>query len=899
MFNRNRVRYKYNQSRYSFPHNVYQNNVIPIINELDEDSPEYTKFNCSNVPYQYSPVNISDIDNRIETPTDRDYLYFGINLRGGAKETINVLMTLKPFEDRKYEGTTKVQDGGRFTYWNPANGPNSFLIVDNNVNTVEAYRVDFEVTSTFYPGYLTTFNSVGYQIHKVSDPNEKERQWSMTTYMNSYGFGDSAVTVYVGGTQDTNCKLEPGELTYIKVAFYNNAGFDWNLYKAAIDFEERGEAAINGNDLLMGEVHTIKAPLKYNFMKLNIPKEIEPYITIQASDHNIDVAPEFFDFQNINVATIRDSFEGDYFYNLTIHNDFPDEYKGRLIEIGIDLVYEMFDHLPGYNDPTNIHDYKLKIPPIKFGVKYPSTSPYAGKVFYTLGRGTDIKVQYRLSKEFDVEEVRYLSEEEIINFSTASSHTDTYAQDLLAEWNALTSESIDFTVTPIDNTNFNLISVDVSKKYPTLPLEKLGEPDITEFYIISKANAAQIEYGYQAVLTKAQVEFTTPRNKTKICQVDEPSNRYTSVKGPWASISAANTVVTKDENGNYVVAEDQSVYVTDSGTLKLDMTVKNTGGATAFNTSYAVTLAPDVTVDEDSIQSNYEMTTGENGETVILLNTNQDIASGEKFRQTLYVDFDAISNMTLRNLGESGSRTIIKSVSVSIQQTASDVSSTVQQQVPINYQLKYRTIERPKVSLTFEQQGTFLEPKYKIIAAVDSLTTSNPINIGLFRKVDSSVLNEWVEIQQPSTNMEIIDSPLTSAETANLKEYTTLYRADLYDGTTFISSTLYQVQETLDEQKINEKGSGKKFPIWAIIVIVILGLLLLTLIGVAVYKFITHKAAATQLPVEVVQNERAIAEKPIATNGERSSRSQVPMIKGEEIRVNRYVPNPILEMSEL
>ena len=30
------------------------------------DSPEYTKFNCSNVPYQYSPVNISDIDNRID-----------------------------------------------------------------------------------------------------------------------------------------------------------------------------------------------------------------------------------------------------------------------------------------------------------------------------------------------------------------------------------------------------------------------------------------------------------------------------------------------------------------------------------------------------------------------------------------------------------------------------------------------------------------------------------------------------------------------------------------------------------------------------------------------------------------------------------------------------------------
>ena len=82
------------------------------------------------------------VDNIVRTGTDRDYLYFQANLRGGALETINIPYAMAPIEAFKYEGMAKVQDGGRFTYWNPVNGPNSFLIVDDPVNVVEAIRCD-------------------------------------------------------------------------------------------------------------------------------------------------------------------------------------------------------------------------------------------------------------------------------------------------------------------------------------------------------------------------------------------------------------------------------------------------------------------------------------------------------------------------------------------------------------------------------------------------------------------------------------------------------------------------------------------------------------------------------------------------------------------------------------
>ena len=51
----------------------------------------------------------------------------------------------------------KVNEGARFVYWNPCNGPNSFLVVDNPTNIIHAKRNDIELSHKFLPSTLSTF----------------------------------------------------------------------------------------------------------------------------------------------------------------------------------------------------------------------------------------------------------------------------------------------------------------------------------------------------------------------------------------------------------------------------------------------------------------------------------------------------------------------------------------------------------------------------------------------------------------------------------------------------------------------------------------------------------------------------------------------------------------------
>ena len=68
---------------------------------------------------------------------------------------------------------------------------------------------------------------------------------------------------------------------------------------------------MNANDLLELLVYSIQVTLKYNFLNYTkVEKEYRPYITIEPSDHNDNFGPEFFDFENINVVTIKDGFKG-------------------------------------------------------------------------------------------------------------------------------------------------------------------------------------------------------------------------------------------------------------------------------------------------------------------------------------------------------------------------------------------------------------------------------------------------------------------------------------------------------------------------------------------------------------------------------------------------------------
>lgn len=252
--------------------NVFWNNIVPVDPSLTADDSRLTDYVCSGTPY--SPTNISQFSNYLTTDTSSDYLYFAANLRGGAKEDINVLYTMQPLATAHQEGLTQVVGAGTFTYWNPGLGPNAFEEVDDLVSIVLARRTDLEVTNAIFPTEVNTFNATVIQLLDLSDPEEIDRTWGSTTYDNSYGFGDAQVSVYVGGYLDSEAIVNPGDTTYVQIVFYNNAGFDWDLYADGIDFDYIGSEPISANDLLSDYKTAIQAPISYNFMEVSVSRRV-------------------------------------------------------------------------------------------------------------------------------------------------------------------------------------------------------------------------------------------------------------------------------------------------------------------------------------------------------------------------------------------------------------------------------------------------------------------------------------------------------------------------------------------------------------------------------------------------------------------------------------------------
>ena len=714
-FNQHRIKIPSNPTRIVTPRNIYQNNIIPIYPDMDEN--DYTNFDCSNV-YQYSPSNISLADNRVRTNTDRDWLYFALNLRGEAKETLNILLSLTPFSDRKYEGETKIQDGGRFTYWNPALGENAYIYLDNNVNVVRGYRVDYTIDVVVYPSSLNTFKTVNYHLFTIEDPKEELREYTSSTYTNSYGFGDSAVTVYVGGTEDSNFKIKPGETTYVKITFYNNAGFDWNMKGGAI---VKDDLNIPSDKLMKDIIHSVKVPKEYKFMELEIPDEIKEYIEIVPSDHNSNVDSQFFDFQSINVVTIKDGFQGEYFYKLKLKTGLDEKYFGRIWEIKVNLKYDYFDMLPGSsNDPstkvkydhTMYHDYILKIPSIKFGIPYSeahSNTDYRNKVFYTLGRGTDIKIIYDYYQELSLDDIKILTLEEVDKIKEASAVESNYNEELLKVWNEQITNTKSFLNNDIEATivdsragGYKTMSIDLSKVLPTLPYEVYGQPDVTKFYVLVKLSAPQFSFGSRKVLQSAYVKYNYPKKERK-GYVSSPNNRYVTAYGPWMKMDIEKTLLDYNETEKIFIEKENQNEIGNNGYMRLKITSKDVGSKDAYQTSYKFVFSKYAEIIEDfgALLENKNIITlkkdNENGDTILYINSQRQIPQNTKDTYNVYIKFDfgeeeekEVINYLRRNLDEdTNEKVILKSADVTLCQNieCNNDNSFVNQNININFKI--------------------------------------------------------------------------------------------------------------------------------------------------------------------------------------------------------------------
>eukprot|EP01107_Rhizomastix_libera_P001783 TRINITY_DN12_c0_g1_i1.p1 TRINITY_DN12_c0_g1~~TRINITY_DN12_c0_g1_i1.p1 ORF type:complete len:2397 (-),score=564.07 TRINITY_DN12_c0_g1_i1:64-7254(-) len=679
-FNRKRPRVNPANGVMSYPSNVYMNNVVPVDVSLSKQDSRLFNYDCDTSKPMYTPETISQYPgNYLKTDTSKDWLYFASNLRAGAKENINVLYSLTPInrEESFQEGMTKVHEGGRFVYWNPTFGPNTFQVVDDLANVVMARRTDVKTTHDKIPSESSTFKSTIIHYINMVDKAEINRQWESPIYYNYNGFGDASTSVYVGGYRGSSSLVDPGETTFIEIVFYNNAGFDWNLKVNAINATEIDNIPINANDLLYNLKHSIKVPKSYNFLELTFKEpELKQYITIAPSGHNVDTAPLFFDFENINVATIRDGFKGRYFYQLTVLPNLPQKFKGKLHEISVGLKKEYFDVLPGPNDPTpkafkdaGHHDYTLTVPSIVFGVPYESTHSLAGGVYWTSGHAFNLKLTHRISNTHTPKEACIATQENLDALASVSGNAINLIQGMQNFWSNIskTCRKVPFTTTP--DGDFTIVNFDFSKFGAQFPFPNGHEPEIADLKILLNTYAEQVSPGRKIISTTTSTQYKDDVGKEKLHNPYSPLS--VNFVGPYLFLDIDSTIY---DDSMKPLSYKASLSSSSTGFVRMNIIATNIGNGLAYNTDLSFHVPSTLSV-VDPGPYTYNVSEINGDVFTLTVKTDMNMAPGSPFFISVLFKFGPVTESEIL----SDNRIFLQKSSSTFDLTASKSGASVTQ----------------------------------------------------------------------------------------------------------------------------------------------------------------------------------------------------------------------------
>ena len=774
LFNQHRIKITENQSRYSYPKNVFQNNIIPIIFDLEKNDERLNQYSCEE--NQYKPNEISKVQNRIYTSSEKDWLYFSLNLRGEAKENLNILMKMIPYNDeRLFEGETIINNGGKFIYWNPSEGPNSFNIIENEPIIIDSFRVDLKFNSNPFPTKLKTFNADSFFIQEIEDPNEHLREYKLINYQNSYGFGDSAVLVFTGGIKDTSSRVKPGEITYAKITFYNNAGFDWKLKKNAIEFETNKN--IEEYEFMSDYVSVVQKPLKYNFIELIIPDKIKDYIEVTPSDHIQDESKIFLLYNMINVVSINDGFQATYYYKIKILENFPFDYQGRLWNLSVIINESYFDKLPGLNDPfgETFHDYKLQIPDIKFGIPY-MDGEYEGKIFNTIQKSSNLILQYRLLINFTIEEVLLIDDEYVKEFKNGDKVQDQVDKEknALQVWEKI--KLIKDTLPKIYNfeliecdSEYNYMKINLTQEIPSFPIENLGKPDTTKINILTKIFAPKLEAGDVVTFKASTLSYYDGRKTNNILNNISPRMW---VRGPRLIITE-NHVLIINNSIAYGEKTYNDLYEKDSGIINVNITVQNTGGIPSYQVNFTLFIHKDIIIDQELLEK-YKIRNEiieEEDKNILIINSNLTIKNSNNITQPLYLRFS-------NRIGTETIRTFVNGGEINFYQSEIyEDSNKITQSFSMVVNSVILEGERTKVQLKIKTLGTFNEPKYEL-NAITKLSNEH-LNTNFlyyfYRKIGD---NNWINIANAINSNSYVDIPTINIPN-DMTEYIIDYKVEI------------------------------------------------------------------------------------------------------------------------
>ena len=282
-----------------------------------------------------------------------DYLYFQQYLESQQREGLLISATLAAYPDFHREGVIKIDDGARFVYHQKALGPSRYEVYDGHVQAVFGLSSDAQVHKAVAPVLVATYDDQVYHLMRIEDPWDP-RCVGWEPFIKSYGFGDLAATVYLGGRHGTELlwpRVGPGGKTQIRLEIRNN------------------QTGVTLTNLAI----TPTAPA-------GITVTLRPTVETEA------IEPLFFDFPFLHQTAVPDGWRTVWYYDVEVSPTFTDTGKVQPITFAATA-----DGLPGY----------FEIPAVDLGVGSP------GACIETVwGQATDLQLEDVLPAWASPEEAR-------------------------------------------------------------------------------------------------------------------------------------------------------------------------------------------------------------------------------------------------------------------------------------------------------------------------------------------------------------------------------------------------------------------------------------------------------------------------------------------------------------
>ena len=137
---------------------------------------------------------------------------------------------------RQYERLLKLHDGATFVYRQTFAGPGQYELHDTHVQGVLGARSDPLLTPRLNPVTLSTIRDTFFQDYALADAYEPHDAagrglFQDGIFFQSWGYGDTAATTYVGGRDGRTLLygvLDLGDRTWLRVEVNNNTDADWS-----------------------------------------------------------------------------------------------------------------------------------------------------------------------------------------------------------------------------------------------------------------------------------------------------------------------------------------------------------------------------------------------------------------------------------------------------------------------------------------------------------------------------------------------------------------------------------------------------------------------------------------------------------------------------------------------